>query len=440
MFFSLEKPDCAKIDQAQMLLKLAEYKGTLVSFLKKISNMEYLYWDKMRHKEPAPNKFTKEELWLIVKMQRELNQLQSVIKDSTGQAFNWSKLDYFADFLHEADHAIGEDSLFERLNKKKLLMRGLMDEAIASSQLEGAATSRLVAKKMLKENRKPRNHSERMIVNNYIAMSMLEKTYKDHDLTLDMILELHEFITMDTVDSENEVPRLRHKRESVYITDNLSGQIYYEAPDVAFVEKELKFLIEFANDKLKEQTFIHPIIKAIMLHFWLGYLHPFTDGNGRLARLLFYWYLMRHGYWYFAYLPISKIIKRSPKQYIMAYVYTEQDDNDLNYFIHYNIKKIKLALNDFGEYLKKQSAFKLKIKHKYVVKYDFNIRQMQLLQYLYDNPEERTSLKVHMNIYQVSKMTAIKDLRGLLQQGLLLTHKQGRNVYYRAANKLKSLF
>jgi len=127
--------------------------------------------------------------------------------------------------------------------------------------------------------------------------------------------------------------------EPVFVTDESKGLVYYEAPDIDFVKDELIKLIKFANDESTAGVFIHPIIKAIMLYFWLGYLHPFSDGNGRLARLLFYWYLVKEGYWAFVYLPISKIIKRSPKQYIMAYVYSEQDDNDLTYFVNYNFKK-----------------------------------------------------------------------------------------------------
>ncbi len=114
-------------------------------------------------------------------------------------------------------------------------------------------------------------------------------------------------------------------------------------------------LIQFSNDEPENATFIHPVIKAIIIHFWIGYLHPFTDGNGRLARLLFYWYLIKEGYWAFVYLPISKAIKLSPKQYSMAYIYSEQDDNDMTYFIDYNIKKIKLAVREFKKYLEKKS-------------------------------------------------------------------------------------
>jgi Fic family protein len=315
-----------------------------------------------------------------------------------------------------------------------------MEEAIASSQLEGAATSRQEAKKMLREGRKPINKSEQMILNNYISMKAIEDSYKDREMSVDLILELHSLITKDTLDSQDEKPRIRKTGEPIYVTDNLTDTIYHKGPDIKFVKKELKELVKFANDKFENQPFTHPIIKAIMLHFWMGYLHPFTDGNGRLARLLFYWYLIKKGYWAFVYLPISKIIKKSPKQYIMAYVYSENDDNDMTYFLDYNIRKIKLAVKEFTEYLDKQSRKNVMMKKKCDTKYKLNIRQVQLLQYYFGAPDERTTLTAHMNVNQVAKMTAIKDLKDLVKKGFLIMKKSGRNVYYYSTKKIMELF
>ena len=60
--------------------------------------------------------------------------------------------------------------------------------------------------------------------------------------------------------------------------------------------------------------FIHPMIRSIILHFWLAYDHPFVDGNGRTARALFYWSMLRHGYWLFEFISISQIILKGPDQ------------------------------------------------------------------------------------------------------------------------------
>jgi len=445
MLYKLEKPDLSKIKQEEIAkIFNAENKAEISDFIKKTSDSEYLYWDKILFKEPSPKNISKEELWFFIKFIRDSQSIKTIIKDKNGKVFSWSKLAYFEEFFHDLDMNTGGELFVEKSginkgNKQKLITRGIMEEAIASSQLEGAATTRQAAKKMLREGRLPKNESEQMIVNSYLTMTLIEDEYKDKEMSMALLKELHHLITKNTLDSENEEPRLRKKGDPICVSDDVSGFVYHEGPDMEIVEKELDKLIRFANDETGE-SFIHPIIKAIMLHFWIGYLHPFTDGNGRLARLLFYWYLMKKGYWAFAYLPISKVIKRSPKQYIMAYVHSEQDDNDLTYFIDYNIKKIKLAVNEFLEYLEKQSKENSKMKRTCEEKYNLSIRQVQLLQYLHGDKEQRTSLVAHMNVNQVTKKTSSKDLKDLVNKEFLTRVKKGRSVYYYGTDKIKELF
>jgi Fic family protein len=446
MKFQLEKPDLSKAKKDEIAKAFSDEKKTeILDFVKKATDLEYLYWDVLKYKEPAPIEISKETLWLVVKIFREQKSLKTVIQDKDEKFFSWSKMDYFEEFLHTIDMNTGGEifigsSDFSKSKRQKLIARGIIEEAIASSQLEGAATSRQVAKKMIQEGRKPVNRSEQMILNNYASLKLVEEKYKDQKMSIDLLLELHGLITKDTLDSQNEKPRLRKNGEPIVVSDKSTGDIYHEGPDMDFVNRELKKMIAFANDELGSETFIHPVVRAIMIHFWMGYLHPFTDGNGRLARLLFYWYLTKKGYWAFAYLPISKIIKKSPVQYIMAYVYTEQDDNDLTYFIDYNFKKIKLALADFIEYLENQSKDNLQMKKKCEEKYDLNMRQVQLLQYLYGDPDERTSLMAHMNINQISRMTANRDLQDLFKKGFLTSRRQGKFMHYYGTDKIKELF
>ncbi|MFA5104091.1 MAG: Fic family protein [Candidatus Margulisiibacteriota bacterium] len=446
MQYILIVPDLkrVRIDQVSKAITGPENKEIL-KYIKRMTSSEHLYWDTFRYKEPSPEGYSKEELWFIIKYIRETQSVRTSIKDKNSGYFSWIKLDYFEQLFHELDMNTGgelfvEKGGFNKANKQKLIMRGIMEEAIASSQLEGAATSRQAAKKMLREGRKPVNKSEQMIVNSYASMKAIEESYKDKAMSMDLLMELHGLITKDTHDSADEKPRMRKDGEPVCVTDETNGLVYHQGPETEFVKKELDKLIKFANDESESDGFVHPVIKGIMLHFWMGYLHPFTDGNGRLARMLFYWYLIKKGYWAFVYLPISKIIKRSPKQYIMAYVYSEQDDNDLTYFIDYNLKKIQLALKEFSEYVKKQSANNIQMKKKCEARYHLNLRQVQLLQYLNNEPDERTTLTIHMNINQIAKMTAITDLRGLIEKGFLRHEKIGRNVFYYATEKVKELF
>jgi len=445
MLYKLKKPDLSKINEKKVLntiLEQGKESDLIFLLVQKNFQPEYLYWDKIKHKT-FPKNISKEEFWLLVKTIRKAQSIKSVIKDKNGNHFTWIKLPELEEFFHEIDLNTG-GSLFiskkdvDEKNKQKLISRGVIEEAIASSQLEGASTTRKVAKQFLREGRKPRNESEQMILNSYRTMQLIESEYKNKEMELDVILELHSIITRDiTSIPEDERGAFRKDKDKIIVSDNY--EIYYETPKISFVKSELKRFVEFANDRLSG-PFMHPVIKAIMLHFWIGYLHPFTDGNGRLARAMFYWYLLKKDYWAFAYLPISKVIKESPVQYGNAYIYSEQDDLDLTYFIDYNIRKIKLSIKEFENYLEKKSKENLRMNKLSKTKYNLNERQIQLLQYLYGDKNEKTSLNIHMNIYQVTKMTAIKDLKILEELKFLISKKQGRNVYYYATNKIKKLF
>ncbi|MFH1187706.1 MAG: Fic family protein [bacterium] len=442
MLFELEKPALSKIDKNKTIDKYNKNIDLVLDFNKKIYLSEYLYWDKLKYKTLPPN-FSAEEMWFLIKLFRKIQSEKTVIKSENEKYFTLSKLADLNKFLHEIDLNTGGNLFLgtEKIkdtDKQKMISRGVMEEAIASSQLEGAHTTRKAAKKFLREAKKPKNESEQMILNNYKTMLGIESEYKNRQLDKTMLLELHEMITKKTI-PENKIGKFRTDDDKIVVA-NEQGVVYHNPPSEKFVAKEISRLFDFANDELEEPFFIHPIIKAILLHFWVGYLHPFVDGNGRIARALFYWYLLKKGYWGFAYLPISTVIKKSPAQYGMSFVYSEQDDLDLTYFVDYNIRKIKMAAGEFNEYLINATKENKKMNKMAHAEYDLNERQIQLLQYLYGDTGNGTSLKTHMNIYKVSKKTAIKDLKTLESFGFIAAEKIGRNIHYYATDKINELF
>lgn len=395
------------------------------------SDPVYLHWDKIKYK-PLSLDLPPLEMWTSVKMIRSSKAILSPIRSVKGEPFTWVSLSKLERLFHEMDmNKEGDLFPFRRSDEKgkiKLKARGIIEEAIASSQLEGASTTRKVAKKLLAEGRKPRSHSEQMIANTFQAMKNIEEDYRHQKLSQELLFEMHAVIVKHTV-RKSEQYRLRKDEENIVVSDKVGHTVYYYPPSVSFVEQELQRLIAFANDE-DGGSFIHPILKAMMLHFWVGYLHPFTDGNGRLARSLFYWYLLRKGYWLFAYLPLSSMIKKSPGQYSKAYLYTEQDDLDLTYFIDYNIRKIEESVNEFETYLETLNVNDVNKRHSFLEHDDLNERQVELVQYLHEHPEEYTSPMIHQKYHQISKSTALRDLKDLLERELLLQERRGKRSFY----------
>ncbi len=443
MLKKIEKPDISAFmgDKFDLLF---DNEKVIQLAVKSLS--PYSHWEKIKYWE-VPDGIEPIEIWAVIKSIRNssFSRKKSVVQDESEIPFTWTAwFPGLEQFLHEVDMNLG-GNLFVGAQvddgmRHRLLSRGIMEEAIASSQLEGAHTSRKAAKKIILEGRKPINKSEQMIVNNYAAMRLIEDELKNQKMDEKILLDLHRILTEKTLE-ESEIGRYRKDADDIIVGDNSSrGEIYHIPPKEDFVRKEIVRFIAYINNDLRDSGFVHPVIKAIIIHFWFGYLHPFVDGNGRLARILFHWYLLREKYWVFSYLPLSKIIKNSPAQYRDAYIYTEQDDNDLTYFIDYNIRKITQAMREFEVYAErkwKESAEMSKLAHG---KFNLNDRQIQLLRYFYKNKDATTSVTSHMKINEISIVTAMKDLKDLQGHGLVTSKKSGRTVYYYASEKIVALF
>ncbi|MEN8927977.1 MAG: Fic family protein, partial [Flavobacteriales bacterium] len=291
-----------------------------------------------------------------------------------------------------------------------------MEEAISSSQIEGANTTRKHAKAMLRKETKPRTKSEQMIVNNYHTIKHITRNRHDK-LTPESLLNLHELIAKQTLDDSKDEGCFRVDN-SVHVVDHSKSEVVHTPPSFDQIDQLIKDLCDFFNNDNDSDKFIHPIVKGIIIHFMIGWIHPFVDGNGRTARALFYWYLLKKGYWLTEYLSISKIIQDTKNQYEKAFVYTEIDENDLSYFLTYNLKVMEKSFTALKKYIAQKQNDNLQIAN-FVRIPKVNERQAQLLKIVFDQPEVVFSIKEIENRLLVSNYTARTDLKGLVDLGFL---------------------
>ena len=245
---------------------------------------------------------------------------------------------------------ISDDKFLSTREKNHYLIKSLIqEEAITSAQLEGASTTREIAKEMLQKNLPAKDKSQKMILNNYLLMQKVIE-HKNDELSIEFILELHQIATRDVIEN-NVVPGELRNHNNIFVSDCYEDNVFYP-PDHETLKYRLMDLCKFANEHHSTQSnFIHPIIKAIILHFMIAYIHPFSDGNGRTARAIFYWSVLRSGYWLFEYVSISKLIQEKRSAYDKAFLYTETDEFDLTYFIYNQVDTIEKAINSLHKYL-----------------------------------------------------------------------------------------
>lgn len=374
----------------------------------------YLYWDKVKYL--APDGVEPETLWHAVKLQRSANQ--TTIKFGNYK-FKFTITGKMQRLLHEFDMDfggnLGSDSIIPAQNAHGYLLSSIMEEAIASSQMEGASTTRRVAKEMLRKKAKPIGKSQQMILNNYLTIRHLVNN-KDKDFSIEELKHIHELISSKTLDNPEDEGRFR-RDDNIYVVNSLNGEIAHTPPEAAKLDQLVGELCDFANHD-SSNPFVHPIVKGIFLHFLLAYFHPFVDGNGRTARSLVYWYLLKQGYWLTEYLSISRAIYKSKARYENSFLYAELDDLDISYFINYNLEAMQKAYIDLKAYLQRKTAEQDAIYELRKLQ-DINDRQAQIVKMLKDKPTSFFTTNEMMLRFSVSEKTARNDLRGLVSMGLM---------------------
>lgn len=378
-------------------------------------NNQYLYWDKVKYIK-NPKNYDPEALWASVKFSRSINARNVAFGK---YKFSFNLTDFIQKELHNFDLNIGGQlgakSIIPEDDKKRYLVSSIMEEAIASSQIEGAVTTRKKAKEMLRKSKKPRNRSEQMIVNNYITIKRIVEI-KDKELNQERLLEIHKLVTNLTLDDPADEGRYRDNNE-VDVIDVTDGEIIHTPPDFKELGHLMESLFMFFNDE-NESQFIHPIIKGCIIHFLVGFFHPFVDGNGRTARALFYWYLLKKGYWLTEYLSISRLIVKSKTQYAMAFIYSEVDDNDLSYFITYKLKTMRLAFESLSEYIQRKISEKKQFVQFQRIR-GINERQALVLNWFYEEPDMLLTVKELENRLSIANQTGRSDLFDLVKKKYL---------------------
>jgi Fic family protein len=181
------------------------------------------------------------------------------------------------------------------------------------------------------------------------------------------------------------------------------------------------------------------MIKGIALHFALGYEHPFRDGNGRVARALFYWFMFKNDFSAFRYIAISILLRNAPVKYGRSYLNTEADDLDLTYFIDFQCSVILRAVSGFTEAYRKSLAYTERF-DRWLTESGFFDRLTEKQRAVYQvaksgMAKEFTAVNVKENL-DCSYNTASATLNGLVELNVFEKRKMGREwvFFLRAAS------
>lgn len=394
---------------------------------------DYASWDKVRRRR-TPDGLSSEQWWLGIKLSRTQQYREVEFRDAKGNPFVYGLPDTVLSALDDVSRRAGGTVMAPELvanhaTRDRYLINSLIEEAITSSQLEGAATTHRVAKDMLRTGRPPRNHGEKMIANNFRAMQFVRDNVAE-EITPGMVSELHRIVTEGTLENPSDAGRLQLPGEPrVGVWSNTDDVQVHVPPPAEELPGRLDRLCRFANGTA-DHRWMHPVLRAIIAHFMVGYDHYFTDGNGRTARALFYWVALKNGLWLMEFVAISRILRDAPARYARAYLHTESDDGDLTYFVLHQLGVIQRSIDDLHEYLTRK-AREVHEARQLVSGLSLNHRQIAVVEGSLRDPSLVATASSHAASHGVALATARSDLRSLTELGLLESHHRGRAEVWR---------
>lgn len=398
-----------------------------------LDDPEYRPWEYYFRAEPVPEGLSREAWWYAVRTARASTARPTpfVMKDGTRLTFNLP--DRFLRLNEEITaQARGQVELPGEVAtqgmRDRYLINSLYEEAITSSQMEGASTTRRDAKKMLREKKDPRDRSERMILNNFLALEYV-RDHLGEELTPEFICGVHRIVTDGTLDEAEDAGRLQRQGEERIRIYGSGGddQLLHVPPPAEELPERLKRLCDFANGVGEYASqYVPPLVRALIVHFMMGYDHYFVDGNGRTARVIAQWVMLREGFFLMDFVPVSRLLRTAPAKYARSFLEVEQDEGDLTYFLIWHAEIILRGIRELHDYLARKSKEMEQVKHLLRLT-DLNNRQSGVIEEALKDSAITVTAASHADKYRVTPQTAHADLRGLEDGGYLMRTKRGRS-------------
>ncbi|HWO96701.1 MAG TPA: Fic family protein [Bacillus sp. (in: firmicutes)] len=367
-------------------------------------------------------------IWGDIQRKRKNMSREVPLKDQNGNYLWYMVPPFIEEMIHDIDFVAKEqiDELATKEIQSNLIAESIIDEAFYSSVIEGAFSTKKRTRELV-EKKNPKNKSEKMILNNHNALIyILENLHKD--LNEDIFITLHKIITEGTLDDDEITEKYRDDFVYVWDENAVKTEPIYTAPPHTEVQPMMDDLFRFINEN---KPFIHPITKACIIHFYIAYVHPFFDGNGRVARAFSYMYLLKHNYEFFKFFSISSVINKKRKKYYKAIKDTEDYDSDLTYFIAAYTEMTKESIHEIIEKLVNELTHEALLKTLEDDEIILSDRQTRYLNYMKKKDNNITTISEYQKRMKVAYETARRDLTELAELGLFKKAKKGKKYIFK---------
>lgn len=356
--------------------------------------------------------------WPALQKTRREHSILLPLSDQAGQPFWFVLNSAIEKQCNRVAELARRDVVFSGAEFDKLFEDAVIDEAIYSSMIEGAFTTREAAIGFIRKQKLPMNKSEQMVKNNYDALTYVLEHIED-TITEKTIVSIAQIVTRNAAEEQVE----GYRQGSVFVTGREG--VVYTPPKAADVPSMMEALVSFI-----QESELHPILKACIAHFYFVYIHPFADGNGRTARALSYMMLLQAGYDFFRYFSISGLVSKERGKYYRAMLNVEESDSDMTYFIDCYSEMLSRTVGEMEAHLTHHVLAEQKLKE-LTASEELNDRQLKGAKWLLEGSSASVTVEVWKKKYKVVTETARRDLLALCERGVLQREMVGRKAVFR---------
>lgn len=220
-------------------------------------------------------------------------------------------------------------------------LKAMEDEILSTLTIENIDSSRDSVRRILK-GYAPTNDSENRIYGMKKGLDFIGNP--ENKITEENIHNLYQLMIGDFLDEEEKLlPGNYYRHDEVFV---VGQELEHTGLPWQKLSQYMAELVDFINEASK----MNDLLKAALIHFYLAYLHPYFDGNGRMARMLHLWYLVQQGYSSVLFVPLSEYIEKSRRKYYDAYTLAERNQSisgvmDATPFLVYFIENVYNKLN-----------------------------------------------------------------------------------------------
>ena len=316
--------------------------------------------------------------------------------------------------------------------RQEALLNNLTEEITKSSEIEGELLNKdevrsSIARRLNIHNAKPINSSHHI---DGVVEIMIDATHNfATNLTYERLCGWHAALFPTGYSGMYKIKTACYRDDKdgpMQVVSNNKGKeiVYYEAPQAILIEKYMDDFFAWVN----KNPDINPLIKAAISHLWFISIHPFEDGNGRIARAITEFMLAKAEKSSYRFYSMSTQIQKQKNEYYKILETTQKGTLDITNWIKWFLKTMLLALDT-------SETMVAKIMHKAenwmaFNKFPLDENQKKMINMLFDGFEGNLTSSKWAKICKCSQDTATRSIKQLIEYGILKQQGGGRSTHY----------